>query len=430
VDPLQGRPITAIAGVPFSGVVVTLSATSATSLSSIIHWGDGHTSPGTIKSEGHATFEISGTNTYSQSGSYSLLITLASPAGSTQTATTTALVTAFSSSHGAVPTTATAFASSSSPVSALGSSGSLTSVTAGFSISGTGSIVVDAGAVPMAVVGVPQLNPPQPAAGLLVPLQPQAPPPILAPMLSLPPIGQPATVSTTEQVPWANLHEQQPNPVSSSAATPVLARGVAPPTESAPAASALARGMAPPTPLQGLFVFLVSSHGDLQDLRNSPISEPPGAVQPALAEQGNPVAFPSEPSQDAGPAVYFRPLHQVADRSELTGFPAGLPDRLAQALPGGGITVAPSLLPPPLPLERGRRVADGAEAAGALGSPSPPTLQTVREGSTKGGSLFFRPLRTWLLAITACVLQALHFCIFRPSRRRALALDPSKGLGQ
>jgi hypothetical protein len=73
-----GRDVSAIAGQPFSGVVATITdailGITAQSLQATITWGDGHTSAGTVSANGDGAFNVRGTNTYAQAGSYAVSV--------------------------------------------------------------------------------------------------------------------------------------------------------------------------------------------------------------------------------------------------------------------------------------------------------------------------------------------------------------------
>jgi hypothetical protein len=412
--------VTAVAGVTFSGAVATVTATSVVDLSSTIDWGDGHTSAGTFSPQSTASFAISGSNTYTAVGSYFLHITVASTDGSTQAVATTATVTA---PPGCVNAD---IAMISSVQVSMGSSSC-----SGLVLSAWDGHALGAG-VPMVVLN-------QPAAGqLALPPQPPAPPPpppVQVPLVSFIPAGSPGTVASTEQVAWAPLKEQLSSPPSPSpsppAPAPVLARQVVPPAE--------------PSRLLVLFVpdheaEPENPHGTLvQALARTAESAPdnqawsaalPGqrGALPLSPEELRGFAAPAPvPPADAGPNVYHRPLHQVADRSELSVVPSILPPRPSQPESGIRNAVAPALLPP-LSLERGRREAEGASDTLVL--PESPAPRAAREPSEADGSLLPRRIRRWLLAVAACVLQALHFRFFGPFRRPAPSLNNKQPAGK
>jgi hypothetical protein len=109
--------VTATAGTAFSGMVATFTAPvgQAAGLSATINWGDGHSSAGTITPDPkyQGLFDISGTNTYAASGSFSVGVTI--QGGGTP-------VTASSATTVAIPVTATAVevtASATAPFSGI-----------------------------------------------------------------------------------------------------------------------------------------------------------------------------------------------------------------------------------------------------------------------------------------------------------------------
>jgi hypothetical protein len=99
VTAASGVNSTPLAGQPFTGVVAVLTAASdqATGYTASITWGDGNTSPGTITPDSFGaldTFDVSGTNTYAQAGTFPVSVTIQGPDGSTRTANSQATVTA------------------------------------------------------------------------------------------------------------------------------------------------------------------------------------------------------------------------------------------------------------------------------------------------------------------------------------------------
>ncbi len=90
VSGLAANSIAATEGIAFSGVVTSFSAPSG-SYSASINWGDGHTSTGTVASNTNGGYNVSGSNTYADEGSYPITVTITSSSGST-TATGMAIV--------------------------------------------------------------------------------------------------------------------------------------------------------------------------------------------------------------------------------------------------------------------------------------------------------------------------------------------------
>jgi hypothetical protein len=103
--PLAGGAVTfsATQGTSFTGMVATFSdANSNAPLSDFtatITWGDGNTSAGTVSSLGSGNFSVSGTNTYAQSGTFSVNVQINDVGGATTTVSSTANV----SSAGTLP---------------------------------------------------------------------------------------------------------------------------------------------------------------------------------------------------------------------------------------------------------------------------------------------------------------------------------------
>jgi hypothetical protein len=91
-----GVAVTATEGCPFTGVVASFTdpspVTAATSYSATITWGDGNTSAGAVTANGSGGFNVSGSNTYGQEGSYTVGVTIQDVGGSTASAGSTASV--------------------------------------------------------------------------------------------------------------------------------------------------------------------------------------------------------------------------------------------------------------------------------------------------------------------------------------------------
>src|SRR5260370_29770163 len=60
--------------------------------SALIDWGDGQTSAGTLTAHGSGGYDVSGTNTYAEEGTYTITVTLLDEGGSSTTATSMATV--------------------------------------------------------------------------------------------------------------------------------------------------------------------------------------------------------------------------------------------------------------------------------------------------------------------------------------------------
>ena len=96
---VTGTTITPIAGQPFTGLVETftdnMTGLPPSDYAAIIAWGDGHTSVGTIASNGSGGFNVTGTNTYAATGTDSVTLTVTRLTNNqSATATTTAVVVA------------------------------------------------------------------------------------------------------------------------------------------------------------------------------------------------------------------------------------------------------------------------------------------------------------------------------------------------
>jgi hypothetical protein len=91
-----GVAVSATEGQPFGGVVTTFSAADAgaavTDYTAAIAWGDGGTSTGTVSAVAGGGWQVSGTHTYAEEGSYAVAVTVQARGGSGATATSTAAV--------------------------------------------------------------------------------------------------------------------------------------------------------------------------------------------------------------------------------------------------------------------------------------------------------------------------------------------------
>ena len=77
--------ITAVEGFAFTGVVASFTDADPNAVtgdySATIDWGDGNTSAGTIAANNNGGFDVSGTNTYAEEGSYPILVQIADTEG-------------------------------------------------------------------------------------------------------------------------------------------------------------------------------------------------------------------------------------------------------------------------------------------------------------------------------------------------------------
>src|SRR5207244_393097 len=82
-------PVSATEGAAFTGAVASFTDTNPNSTASDftarISWGDGHTSAGTVTATGPGRFELSGSNTYAEEGSYTVRVTITDVGGSAAT---------------------------------------------------------------------------------------------------------------------------------------------------------------------------------------------------------------------------------------------------------------------------------------------------------------------------------------------------------
>jgi hypothetical protein len=92
--------ITATAGTQFTGTVASFTDSSlgatASEFTAIIDWGDAHISPGTVKANASAGFDVSGSHTYDDAGTFSVRTDVADFGGATLSVVTTAAVAAAS----------------------------------------------------------------------------------------------------------------------------------------------------------------------------------------------------------------------------------------------------------------------------------------------------------------------------------------------
>jgi hypothetical protein len=91
-----GAAVSATEGTPVTGTVATFTdanlAAPVSDFTALITWGDGHQSLGTITSTGPGAFSVTGTNTYAEAGSYSILVTINDVGGKSAVAASTATV--------------------------------------------------------------------------------------------------------------------------------------------------------------------------------------------------------------------------------------------------------------------------------------------------------------------------------------------------
>jgi hypothetical protein len=375
---LAAQPlIAAVANQPFSGLVAsftpptTLSVLSA-ELSPVINWGDGHTSPGTISPHG-GSFDISGGNTYASTGSFSIVISLSESDGSTLTATTTAIVFA----SGTIVT----FASNG----AVDSTNIVLTAAAG----GTGWVAI---IVSPTIGPGPNQTPPGPV-----------PPPSMAPSNSS---SLTVLTSASERLPWASQREQLPAASISVTFTLTVTPGY-----SAQQTTPTTGATNAPVVYHQPVIVLVPGAAAI-DRAGAPIA----TTSPALKDESGekdllaPEALTSGPvtpetPRDDGPAIYHRPLEQVADRAELFTLNTTVPYLLPQQEP-----VAPATL------------LRGDPEAAVVAADVPPVPP---EPAPSAELLLSRVLRYWLLPATACIVQGLGISPMVQPRQPRLRRVPS-----
>jgi phospholipase C len=80
----------------FTGVIATFtdpgSDGTTNDYSATITWGDGHTSTGTVQSNGNGGFQVVGSNSYAEEGSYSIAVSITDAGGSSASVNSTVLV--------------------------------------------------------------------------------------------------------------------------------------------------------------------------------------------------------------------------------------------------------------------------------------------------------------------------------------------------
>jgi hypothetical protein len=93
---IQAYPVTATAGVPVTARLATFSDAdpngTVADYTASIKWGDGHTSSGMITVNSTGGFDVTGTNTYVRTGTYTIRVLITDAGGSNVSARTTATV--------------------------------------------------------------------------------------------------------------------------------------------------------------------------------------------------------------------------------------------------------------------------------------------------------------------------------------------------
>jgi photosystem II stability/assembly factor-like uncharacterized protein/PKD repeat protein len=96
--PLTGTPVTlnSVEGATFGGTAATFTDANPfaalTDFSATINWGDGTTTPGTLKKSGVGAFGVTGVHVYAEEGTYNVNVTVNDVGGSTTTIASTMVV--------------------------------------------------------------------------------------------------------------------------------------------------------------------------------------------------------------------------------------------------------------------------------------------------------------------------------------------------
>jgi hypothetical protein len=463
---VAGSAITAHAGQEFAGPVATYSTSDAVPVASVIAWGDGHSSAGTITLSGTGDYTVAGTNTYNHAGSYTLTVTLTPEGATATTVQTTATVLDVGLHLASVPALVAAVAPAGSAAATVAVVVSdlvaqfpptATSASSTTPAVGNSSVAVVPASSPTQVVVAPSQQPPvvspyRPLVPTVVVVPPSSGPPVVVqhpapPLLAGVGGGQqpvparpasPPAVGHTEQLTWSNLREQflpptreQQAPLAAAAVTPeepdhlvvfVILDG--------PEANEHPARLTPPTSLQGsgvvadpLAIVLLDSLtvgmilGGPANPQFTPNPVAPRAASAPLA------ARPAEL-----PNVYHHPLHQVADRGELGSFPGSLSYRLHEEQGPADAALLRGLT---APLPTPGRDQGGADAT-ANGTASAARRNAARQTaglrpSDDANGRLARTASTLLQVTTTCLLfHALHSSLFREVRTALPALEEGK----
>jgi len=115
--------ISATEGASFAGMVATFTdadaSTTVADYAVNISWGDGHTSAGTVASDGHRGYIVSGSNAYAEDGSATVSISVTDSGGGSTSATGTATIHDATISATAAAVNATEGATFSGPVATI-----------------------------------------------------------------------------------------------------------------------------------------------------------------------------------------------------------------------------------------------------------------------------------------------------------------------
>jgi hypothetical protein len=382
-DHLAPIAITAVAGVPFTGAVATFNRPDSTGLASTINWGDGHNAVGIITSSGGQAYQILGTNTFAQPGSYGVVITIAVPLSYSISVQTTATVLASSINLGAaqaaIPSVGVdGFVGNAGFPEGLPRGGSATTPTVGNT------------------PGTAQQNWPY-----------------------LGPMTGPVRVTATDHVPWMSFREQGLDlPIAELAADrvpPDLGDLVAAGTANDQAQDVAARVPSQLTHFvmpnfassAALALMTIFVSADTPFRMGVPV-QAPAIARSSAPSVGDDISDPNQAAQGPGQDVYHLPFDRVAERGELGRF-SGSP-----YLPSGALLTANAsvlgVIPP--------NSIDAIEVEEGL----PPAQASARQ-ENKVGSVkrIFQVVTTWM------VCQVLHSTFLQQVTRTSPSVKTSPG---
>jgi hypothetical protein len=360
----MGVAITAYAGQNLSGAVATFNSPNTTGLASTINWGDGHVSAGILGGVDGRTFAIVGTNTFAQSGSYTLVISIDAPPGSVVTVKATATVLPPGRVSGTNLSMTPTLGSynvdeglpAGDPIAALSQSGATFGVTVsvGFTNNQTTPSTQPTPSQPSSSQPTPsQPVPGQPTASHTASNQASAVNtaagqnlhhvhlvvgPAAQYSIALPQeeITGPPRTRTTDLITWSSTRDQglnrplevsaipgSPNGAEQTVAGDDISDAAAPASLPLATVQVIVRGPAA-TGANGLATTVDNSAGSSEGIPPQFIT---AASRTTSAAHAGRTAFPSrpdEPEEQETPTVYHQPLYRVADRGELGGL-SGMP---------------------------------------------------------------------------------------------------------
>jgi hypothetical protein len=454
---LVAYPITTYAGQSFSGSVARVDSQSVAGLTSTIQWNSVQESAGAFTNVASNTFAISGTVTFAQPGSYTMVVSVASPSGNLATAQATVTVLMARNADNAA-----SYVPSSVPAVAGTPDGNLTFSTEGASVNLGLVVQVEASgstSVSAAGLGVKSNPPPLPQspptatqnqAGANPPpnhLSPPASSPLtqtLTPFQWSPPAPAtgPGRIVTTDFVVWSSTRDQGLNqPLSGLPAAPAAtdyvswssigehADGSMPVSPVIPPLPVLTLETSATASLSKIPVEAVTATDDLPGSMVSVSFDTPASAlafrlivdsqvhSPARstlvgAEVRNPDGTGVEERSHSVAAVqnvYHQPLFRIADRSELGGLSGPLANAAAVAAIFADRNQGLSAAVPPLARERNR--ADVEE----LEPPDKASHLRFASQPTTSGSLA-EAAAVW------AIFQSLHAADLPPATARNVAL--------